>query len=76
MEDRGMAIVRAPELIATALIELEYLAADLFYVAKSQSDNEETRRMRTAYQSACKALEIALDVIEEADAAKNRALVA
>ena len=63
-------------LIETALIELQYVAADMLFSASGSSDRVQACRLAHYYQTACIALEIAIDVIEDTKASKNKTSVA
>jgi hypothetical protein len=61
----GMAIHGTAKHIEMALIELEYLSADALFDAKGHLTAEDSRRMASYYQAACKALEVCLEVIQQ-----------
>lgn len=71
-----MAICRTEKHVEIAFIELEYLLADTLFDAEGQSADEEYRRVMGYYRAAAKALEVCLEIIEQAKAQKNKALVA
>ena len=61
-----MAIDRAKTLVETALIELEYLAADALFSDEGHSVDEDNLRVGGLYRTACIELLCCLDVIEQA----------
>jgi len=70
-----MAIGKTTKRVELALIELEYLAADILFDSEGQSNEENARRVAYYYQAACKALEVCLEVIEQAKEQPNKTLV-
>ena len=65
-----MPVLRAKKTVETAIIEIEYLISDVFFVYSAQSiaEDEASQEIRAYYKGACRALEVSLELIRQAEA--------
>ena len=66
----------ADDHIEIALAELQYMSADALFGAEDRSPDEEGGRVASFYQSACRALDLSLEVIKKAKTMESKCLVA
>jgi hypothetical protein len=71
-----MSIHMVSDQIETALIELEYISADTMSSGKSEATAEEHARVAAYYHAAGKALQVALEIIRQAEDRQNRIMAA
>lgn len=63
-----MAVGKTRKRLERALIELEYLAADILFDAEGQSADEQYQRVACYFKGACLALELCFECIEQGTA--------